>query len=69
MDVLRKCDRGESTAAIRNMLNLPERTLHTIWKDKKITAAFKARVGCASSRVSSGQSTFMVHLEKMLVKG
>ena len=67
MDVLSTYDRGESTAAICNALNLPESTLHTIRKDKKIKAAFKAGTGSASTRVSSGQSTFMVRLEKMLV--
>ena len=61
MDVLRRYDRGELTAAIHNSLNLPESTLRTIRKDKEnITAAFKAGAGSASARVSSCQSTFMV---------
>ena len=67
MGVLRMYDGGESTAAIRNELNLLESMSHTIRKDKKITAAFKAGAGSFSPRVSSGQSTFMVRLEKMLI--
>ena len=68
MDILRRFDRGESTAAICNVLNLPESTLHKIRKDReKITAAFKAGAGSASTRVSSSQSTMMFCLEKMLV--
>ena len=67
-DIIRRYDRGESTATIRNALHLPETTLRTIRKDKeRIMAAFKAGAGSASTRVSSGQSTFMVRLEKMLV--
>ena len=58
----------KSVAATRNMLNLPERTLLTIRKgSEKITAVFKAGAGSVSTRVSSGQSTFMVCLEKMMV--
>ena len=42
--------------------------LQTIWKDKeRILAAFKAGAGSSATRVSSGQSTFMVRMEKMLV--
>ena len=68
MDVLRGYNRGESTAAICNPLNLPESTLRTIRKDKeKITAAIKAGAGSASTRVSPGPSTFLIRLEKMLV--
>ena len=68
MDVLRRYDRGESTAAICNELNLPECTLCTIRKDREKTmAAFKAGPGSASTRVSSSQSFFMACLEKMLV--
>ena len=68
MDILRRYDRGESTAAIRNTLNLPESTLRTTRKDReKVTAAFKAGAGSHSTRVSSGQSTIMVHTDKMLV--
>ena len=62
MDILRRHDRGESTAAIPNALNLPESM-----DREKITAAFKARAGSAFTRVSSGQSIMMVRLEKMLV--
>ena len=65
MDILKKYDRGESIAAIRNTLNLPESTVRAIRKDReKITAAFKAEAGSRSTRVSSGQSTIMVHTEK-----
>ena len=68
VDVIRRYERGESTAAIKLALGLPESTLRTIRKDKdKIMAAFKAGTGGSSSRVSSGQSTFMVRLEKMIV--
>ena len=43
MDILRRYDRGESTAAIRNALNLANSTLRTIRKDReKIMAAAKA---------------------------
>ena len=43
MDILRRYNRGESTAAIKNTLNLPESMLRTIRKDReKITAAVKA---------------------------
>ena len=69
MDILRKYDRGELTAAIRNALNLPESTLCTIRKDReKITAAVKAGAGSCSTKVSSVQSTIMVWMEKMVVK-
>ena len=68
VDIIRRYDRGDSTNAIRSTLHLPESTLQTIRKDReKILAAFKAGAGGASTRVSSGQSTFMVRLEKMLV--
>ena len=68
VDIIRRYNKGESNAVIRNVLHLPESTLRTIQKDKeKIMAAFKAGAGSASTRVSSGQSTFMVRLEKMMV--
>ena len=68
MDILKRYDRGESTAAIRNMLNLPESTIRTIKKDKeKFTAAVKAGAGSCSTKVSSGQSNIMIRMEKMLV--
>ena len=68
MDILRRYGRGELTAAILNALNLPERTLRTIRKDReKITVALKAGAGSVSNRVPLGQSTTMVRLEKMLV--
>ena len=68
MDIIRRYDRGESNNAIRNSLHLPESTLRTIRKDReKILTAFKAGAGCASARVSSGQSALMVCMEKMLV--
>ena len=68
MDILRRYDRGESTAAIRNSLNLPESKLRTIRRDReKITAAVKAGAGSYSTKVSSGQSNIMVRMEKMLV--
>ena len=55
MDILRRYDRGESIAAIRNSLNLPESTLQTIRKDReKITAAIKAGAGSCATKVSSG---------------
>ena len=42
--------------------------LHTIRKDReKITAAVKAGAGSCSTKVSSGQFTVMVQMEKMLV--
>ena len=57
MDILRRYDRGESTATIRNQLNLPESMLRTIRKDReKITAAIKAGAGSCSMKVSLGQS-------------
>ena len=65
MDILRRYDRGELTAAIHNALNLPENTVRTIRKDReKITAAFKAGAESHFTRVSSGQSTIMVRTEK-----
>ena len=68
VDIIRRYDRGRSTNAIRNALHLPESMLRTIRKNReKILAAFKAGAGGASTRVSLGQSTFMVSLEKMLV--
>ena len=68
MNILRRHNRGESTAAIRSELTLPESMLRTIRKDReKIMAAFKAGAGSHSTRVLSGQSTIMVHTEKMLV--
>ena len=68
MDIIRRYGRGESTNAIRNTLHLPGSTLRTIRKDReKILAAFKARAGGTFTRVPSGQSTFMVRLERMLV--
>ena len=68
MDILRRYDRGESTTAIRNALNLPESMLRTIRKDReKITAAVKAGAGSWSTKVSLGQSNIMVWTEKMLV--
>ena len=66
MDVLRRYDREESIAAIRNALNLPESTLHTIRKDRKITAAVKAGAGSCSTKVSSGQSNLMVCMEMLV---
>ena len=61
MDILRSYNGGELTAAIRNALNLPESTLHTIRKDReKITAS-------CSTKVSLGQSNIMVCMERMLV--
>ena len=57
MDILRRYNRGESMAAIRNKLNLLESTLRTVRKDReKITAAVKAGAGSGSTKVSSGQS-------------
>ena len=68
MDILRRYDRGESTAAIYNTLNLPESILRTIRKDReKITAAIKAGTGNCAKKVSMGKSTVMVRMEKMLV--
>ena len=67
LDILRRYNRGESTAAIHKVLNLPESTLHTIRKDReKIMAAVKSGVGSFSTKVSSGQSSTMVRMEKML---
>ena len=61
VDIIRRYERGESTNAIKLAVNLPESTLRTIRKDKeKILAAFKAGAGASATRVSSGQSTFMV---------
>ena len=55
MDILRRYDKGESTAAIRKALILPESTLRTIRKDReKITTAVKAGAGIGSTKVSSG---------------
>ena len=68
VDAIRRYDTGESTTAIRNALHLPESMLWTVRKDReKILAAFKAGAGGTTTRVSSGQSTSMVRLEKMLV--
>ena len=65
VNIIRRYERGKS---IKLALNLPEFTLRTIRKDKeKIMAAFKAGAGASATRVLSGQSTFMVRLEKMLV--
>ena len=52
MDILRRYDRGQSTAAIHKALNLPESTLHTIRKDReKITASVKVEAGSCSTSV------------------
>ena len=68
VDIIRRYNGGESTNAIRNALHLPESTLRSIRKDKKkILAAFKAGAGDTATRVSSGQSTLVVCMEKMLV--
>ena len=66
MDSLRRYSmmRGESTAVIRNTLNLP--TLRTIRKDREITAAVKAGAGSCSMKVSSGQSNIMVRMEMLV---
>ena len=65
VDIIRRYDNGKSTNSIRNASHLPESTVRTIRKDReKILAAFKAGAGGASTRVSSGQSTFMVRLRK-----
>ena len=70
MDILRRYDRGESTTAIRNALNLPESTLRTIRKGReKITAAFKAGTENASTRVSLGQSIMMSVWRKCWSRG
>ena len=64
MDILRRYDRGESTAAIHNALNFPESTLRTIRRDReKITVAVKAGAGSYATKVSSGQSNIMVRME------
>ena len=66
VDIIGRYVTGESTNAIRNVLNLPESTLRTIQKDReKILVAFKA--GAGGARVLSGQSTLMVHMEKMIM--
>ena len=58
IDILRRYDKGELTAAIRDTLNLPESTLHTIRKDReKITAAIKAGAGSCFTKVSSASQT------------
>ena len=68
MDILRRYDRRELTAAMCNTLNLPESTFWTIRKEReKITASIKAGAGSCATKVSSGQSTVMVRMEKMLV--
>ena len=68
MDILRRYDRGESTASNRNALNLPESTLRTTRKDReKIMAAVKAGARSGSTKVSSSQSNIMVRMEMMLV--
>ena len=68
VDIIRRYERGETTSAIRLTLGLPESTLRTIRKDKdKILDAFKGGTVSSATRVSSGQSTFLVHLEKMLI--
>ena len=70
MDILWRYDTGESTTAIRNMLNLPDSALRTIRMDReKITAAVKAGAGSCSTKVSSGQSNITVRMEKMKVDG
>ena len=67
MDILRRYDRGELTAVIRNALNLPDSTLRTIRKDReKITAAIKAEAGSCSTKVLSGQSNIMVRSEMLI---
>ena len=68
MDILRRYDRGESRAAIRNAFNHPESTFRTIRKDReKIMAAVKAGAGSCATKVSSGQSNIIAKMEKMLV--
>ena len=58
MDILRRYDRGESTATI----------LWTNRKDRaKTMAAVKAGAGSCATKASSGQSTIMVQIEKMLI--
>ena len=68
MDILRRYNRVESTAAVCNTLNLPESALRTIRKDReKIMAPIKAGTGSCSTKVSLGQLNIMVCMEKMLV--
>ena len=68
MDILRRYDKGKSTAVIHKALNPLESTLRTIRQNRKnITAAVKAGAGSSSMKVSSGQSNIMVRMEKMLV--
>ena len=66
LDVIRRYERGETTSAIRGALNFPESTLRTIRKDKeKILAAVRAGASTLSSKLS-GQSDFMIRLEKLV---
>ena len=66
LDVIRRYDRGESTNAIRGALNFPESTLRTIRKDReKILAAVKAGASAQATK-RSGQTDFMVRVEKMV---
>ena len=55
MDILRRYDVGELTAAIRNTLILPESM-----DGEKIMAAVEAGAGSCSTKVSLGQSNTMV---------
>ena len=58
MDILRRYDRGESTAAICNALNLSESTLRTIRKDReKIMAAVKQVQVAVSQRCRQASLT------------
>ena len=67
VDIIRKYDTGSLLLPFRTRC-ICQSTLQMIWKDKeKIMAAFKAGAGSASTSMSSGQSTFMARLEKMLV--
>ena len=68
MDISSRCNRGESTATILNVLNLSESTLRTMRKDReKIMTAVKAGAGSGSMKELPDQFNIMVRMEKMLV--
>ena len=63
MDILLRYDKGESTTAIHNALDLPESMLRTIRKGReKIMAAIKAGAGTCATKVLPGQSTVIVQI-------
>ena len=66
IEILRRYGRGESTAAILNVLNLLETMLRTIRKDReKIISTVKAGAGSCSTK-ALGQSNIMGYMEMLV---